>query len=300
MKCRQKSLKGILVILVLWVAALGVRQWKEAKEFTEPESLEPAQITDSSRSGSREDPLESNANPSSHQTPQFEMPVGSAIDGFEDWMGRYFNADPDLRDQLIEAGVTLAERRRSELKSLIQEDPQTALALAVPYEFRREFPSEITELLETLVSNFAQYQLLVYCSLPSHAGNGHAESEYERIAKFGGNRYEVYTSGRRFDVATKDLISINGIAIDEVLAMADDPILALSEAERLDRGFDANLAVSVGGNVYGATDEEAVRRLRKILVEDEGSLGPHPGAGLQGLTKRRSGRSEPTDCCRSG
>ena len=66
-------------------------------------------------------------------------------------------------------------------------------------------------------------------------------------------------------MTTKDLLSVHGIAIDEVLAMADDPVRVLSESERADRGFDANIAVAVGGNVYGAADEEAVRRLRSNL-----------------------------------
>ena len=211
-------------------------------------------------------------------------PVG-AIEEFEEWMERFLSEDSSGRGQLIEEGVAVAGRRRPEMKWLIQEDPETALALAVPYQFRREFPPEITSQLETPVSNFAQFQLNVYCSDPGHAGDDHAESEYERIAKFGGNRYEVHTFGRRFNVTTKDLLSIHGIAIDEVLAMADDPIRVLSESERADRGFDANIAVSVGGNVYGASDEDALRRLRTTLEEDEGSLGPLPAAGYRALQR---------------
>ena len=205
-------------------------------------------------------------------------------------MERFLSEDSSGRGQLIEEGVAISGRRRQEMKRLIQEDPETALALAVPYQFRREFPPEITARLETPVSNFAQFRLVVYCSDPGHAedehaGHDHAESEYERIATFGGNRYEAHTFGRRFNVTTKDLLSIHGIAIDEVLAMADDPVRVLSESERTDRGFDANIAVSVGGNVYGAADEEAVRRLRTTLEEDEGTLGPLPGTGYRALQR---------------
>ena len=86
-------------------------------------------------------------------------------------------------------------------------------------------------------------------------------------------------------MTTKDLLSIHGIAIDEVLAIADDPVRVLSESERADRGFDANIAVVVGGNVYGVADEEAVMRLRTTLEEDEGSLGPLPAAGYRALQR---------------
>ena len=220
----------------------------------------------------------------SERESQSRPPTG-AIEDFEEWMERFLSEDSSGRGQLIEEGVAVAGRRRPEMKRLIREDPETALSLAVPYEFRRELPPEITAQLETPVSNFAQFQLLVYCSEPGHAGHGHAESEYERLATFGGNRYEVHTFGHRFNVTTKDLLSIHGIAIDEVLAMADDPVRVLSQPERADRVFDADIAVSVGGNVYGAADEEAVRRLRKILEDDEGSLGPLPGAGYRALQR---------------
>ena len=225
--------------------------------------------------------------PLSERVSQSRPPVG-AIGEFEEWMELFLSEDSSGRGQLIEEGVVVAGRRRQEIKRLIQEDPETALVLAVPYQFRRELPPEITAQLETPVSNFAQFQLNVYCSEPGHAedehaGHGHAEDEYERIATFGGNRYEVYTFGRRFNVTTKDLLSIHGIAIDEVLAMADDPVRVLSELERGDRGFAASIAVAVGGNVYGASDKDAVRRLRATLGEDEGSLGPLPAAGYRAL-----------------
>ncbi len=200
-------------------------------------------------------------------------------------MGRFLSADSSGRSQLIEEGIAVAGRRRQEMKTLIQEDPEMALARSVPYASRREFPPEIIAQLETPVSAFAQFQLIVYCSNPGHAEIGHTGSEYERIAKFGGKRYEVHTFGRRFKVTTKDLLSIHGIAIDEALAMAEDPVRTLSESEREDRGLDADIAVSVGGNVYGAFDVEAVKRLRKILEEDEGSLGPQLAAGYRALLR---------------
>ncbi len=241
-------------------------------------------VRDSEPDSEKNESVSNRLLPVSERESQARSSTG-VIEEFEEWMGRFLPAESSGRGQLIEEGVAIAGRRRQEMKRLIQEDPETALALAVPYQFRREFPPEITGQLETPVSNFAQFQLVVYCSEPGHAEDGHAESEYVRMAKFGGNRYEVHTFGLRFNVTTKDLLSIHGIAIDEVLAMADDPIRVLSELERADRGFDADIAVSVGGNVYGASDEEAVRRLRTTLEEDEGSLGPLPGAGYRALQR---------------
>ena len=200
-----------------------------------------------------------------------------AIEAFEDWMERYFKTDPAERDQLTGEGVTLAQWRRSELKSLIQEDAEAALATAIPYELRRELPAAIVEHLETPVSDYASFELLVYCLDPDH-GPGHSEEDYERLATIGESRYEVSTYGRRLNVTTKERLSIHGMAIDEILAMGEDPIRLLSEEERLERGFNSPRVVAVGNDYYEWADAAALNRLRQYLQLDEEAPGPRPGA----------------------
>ena len=273
MKNRQKPLEGALLILVLSAAALGLWLWKQPSESTEPDSLGPGQTSDSPPSVSRKDSLAQNANSPSNPPPQSGMQFESAIDAFEDWMERYFNADPAERVQLAEEGVTLAQRRRSELKSLIQEDPEAALALTIPYELRRELPSAIIEHLETPVSDYASYELLVYCLGPDHSEGG-----YERLATIGESRYKVFTYGSRLNVTTKERLSIHGMAIDEVLAMGEDPLRLLSEAERLDRGFNSPRVIALGNTYYEWADAAALNRLRQNLRQDEETLGPKPSA----------------------
>ncbi|MBC9868925.1 MAG: PKD domain-containing protein [Opitutae bacterium] len=254
------------------VAALGLWLWKQTGESTEPDGPGPGKTSDSYRSGPHADHLALHADSPSSPPPQSGMPVGSAINAFEDWMARYFNADPAERDQLVEEGVTLAQRRRSELKSLIQVDPEAALAAALPYELRRELPAAIIEHLETPLSDHASYDLLVYCLGPDHSEEG-----YERMATIGDSRYEVFTYGRRLNVTTKERLSLHGMAIDAFLAMGEDPVRVLSEAERLDRGFSSPRVVAVGNDYYEWADVAALNRLRQLLRQDEGALGPRPG-----------------------
>ena len=204
----------------------------------------------------------------------------SGIEGFEDWMAGYINADPSARHQEIEEGAAIAAMRRDELKSIMRIDPETALALAVPYELRREFPSEIIEWLETPVSAHAQYELLVYCPEPGQEGGG-----FERIASIDGNRYDVFTYRRGLDIATKDSLPIQGIAIDDVLVMTDDPVRVLSENELDDREIQSGFAVEVGGHVFEVSGGESLIGMREIINENEASLGPRTTANYGALLR---------------
>ena len=272
-KPKRTGLFGSLLFLcLLSVAAMVLWLWKQTGESTEPDGPEPGLTSDSSQSGPHSEHLAQNADSPSNPPPQSGMPGGSAMDAFEDWMARYFNADPAERDQLLEEGVALAQGRRSELKALIQVDPEAALARAIPYELRRELPTAILEHLETPVSDYASYDVLVYCLGPDHSEEG-----YERMAAIGESRYEVFTYGRRLNVTTKERLSLQGMAIDEILAMGEGPIRVLSEAEIRDRGFASERVVAVGNAYYQWRDAAALNRLRLLLRQDEGTLGPKPG-----------------------
>ena len=270
---KRTGLFGSLFFLCLLSAAvMGLWLWKQTGGSTEPDGPEPGLISDSSHLGPHPEHLAQNADSSSNPPPQTGMSVESAMDAFEDWMARYFDADPAERGRLIEEGAALAQRRRSELKALIQADPEAALALAIPYELRRELPAAILEHLETPVSDYASYEMLVYC-----LGHDHSEGGYERLAAVGDSRYEVFTYASRLNVTTKERLSLHGMAIDEILAMGEDPIRVLSEVEIRDRGFASERVVAVGNDYYEWADVAALNRLRQLLREDEAALGPRPG-----------------------
>ena len=201
------------------------------------------------------------------------------MQAFEDWLKAFVLAPPDEKNRLLQHGISLARSRRQEMKHLIQADPEMALALAVPYEIRRVLPSEIIDLLETPISEFAQYELLIYC-----LGGGHEGERFERQAIIDEKVYQVYTYGNRLEVTTKDKLSLHGIAIDEVLAGSDDPVRILSGEEKTDRSFNSDFVVSVGGIVYSVPDKETVERLRELVERGERSLGPRPKIEIGALS----------------
>ena len=152
------------------------------------------------------------------------------------------------------------------------------MAAALSYELRRELPSAILEYLETPISDYASFDLFVACFGPDHN-----KDSYERHTTIGESRYKVFTYGHRLNVTTKERLSIHGMAIDEVLAMTTDPIRMLSEAERLDRGFNSPRVIAVGNAYYEWADAAALNRLRQFLRQDEGVLGPKPGPPPLGI-----------------
>ena len=208
-----------------------------------------------------------------------DLVSSSAIEAFEEWMERFFNENETVNASMVEEGVAVASVRRSEMKELIRIAPATALALTVPYEFRRELPKEVINQLETVINTHASFDLLVYCPEPGQEGGG-----LERLVSLKGQSYQVFTFGRGLNVTAKNQLPIRGIAIDDVLAMAEDPIRTLSESERSDRSFDSRFAVDIGGNVF-AVSEESLSRVNEIVWRNEATLGPRRSGEYQALMK---------------
>ena len=221
--------------------------------------------------GSRLNPLVKEKTP--------ELVSSPSIEAFEEWMEKFFNETETVRASMVEEGVAVASVRRSEMKELIRIAPETALALTVPYELRRELPMEVINQLEAVINTHASYDLLVYCPKPGHEGGG-----LERLVSLKGQSYQVFTYGRGLDVTAKNQLPIRGISVDNVLAMAENPIRTLSESERSDRSIESGFVIEIGGHVF-AVSEESMSRANEIVWRNEATLGPRRSADYQALMK---------------
>ncbi|NNM28937.1 MAG: PKD domain-containing protein, partial [Akkermansiaceae bacterium] len=155
------------------------------------------------------------------------------------------------------------------MKELIRRDPQRALAQAVPYEVRRKLPREVLQLLEEPVNVTGDIEVWITCGLD--------RSDVSRTDHFAqlpdGRQMRLFPYGRRLDVTTKRGISLHGIAIDDLMAVADDPLRVVPDGERAARGLKPG-AVEIGGRLYEIADMTDLARLRKMLRDDEMTLGP--------------------------
>ena len=185
----------------------------------------------------------------------------AAIKAFGTWL-----ADGN-RTAFTTEGIELAKARRAALKELIQIDPEAALGFAVPYALRRGLPREISSLLETPVSTTAELSVEIACGGPGGSGFR------RQWATLGNERIRVFTYGRRAEVMTKTKLSVHGIAIDDVMAMRDDPLREWSPEEVADNGRTGRIA-QLGNRLFEIESDEAIEAARRKLRETEELIGP--------------------------
>ncbi len=211
---------------------------------------------------------------------------------FHDWAEQYVKAASDAdRAALERAGVELAAQRRSELSALIRTDPERALELAVPLSIREALPRTVTGLLETRISD--RGDLAVLAALPEPGKESEVVPTW-RTASIGGTEYKAFVYGRRLGEPTRNNIPLNGIAVDKLLAVNENPVRVLEPEEasaakaRLPKTLcpisglsstvnNQEVVVDAGGQTLCLCCPSHVEKLNKRLVAAES--GPPGSSG---------------------
>ncbi len=163
---------------------------------------------------------------------------------FRDWSKRFLAAPAGARDALLAEGVELAKARRAVMARLISEDPELALALAVPMVVRQELPAEIAAQLEERVSGRGNLALMGVTPLEGQP----VERSVFRTADIGSQHYEAFVYGRRSKQTTLlTPTSIIGVALDRKVAVSESP-LRLLESGELAAGRQVSTICDVSGN----------------------------------------------------
>lgn len=150
---------------------------------------------------------------------------------FADWVERYFNeAWSGDAAALMAEGEQLARARRAELAVEIEENPRAALEHAVPYRWRQVLPANITRYFETSVSGLAQYD--VYQASPAPGADYKLfKTPTYRYATVQGRTYRAYVYGMRLAQMSLKNVPLHGIAIDDAMAVDEDPVRVLDADE---------------------------------------------------------------------
>ena len=160
---------------------------------------------------------------------------GGAPEGvraFRDWAQKFFDADPSARAKMMKEGRELAKKESEAIKVLIPNDPEKAIANAVPMVVRQDLPPEIVGLLEKRVNTVGS--LLV---LGSALGEGATGAPISRIFTPKGGTPDdtaaAYTFGNRLREHSLNETAINGVQVGGELALTPQRVRQLEPGERL-------------------------------------------------------------------
>ncbi|HEV2695282.1 MAG TPA: Calx-beta domain-containing protein, partial [Verrucomicrobiae bacterium] len=143
-----------------------------------------------------------------------------AFGKFSTWAAQFTNSSANLVE-----GERLAWKRREAMLDLIQNDPQQAIAMAVPFELRQSLPAQITKLLEEQVDGRGDLEVLVGTDFASGSTTTY------RNVQLGDRRFAAFVYGRRAGQISQTSIPLHGVALDGQLAVSAEPLRALSVAE---------------------------------------------------------------------
>jgi hypothetical protein len=122
-------------------------------------------------------------------------------------------------------GEALAWKRRQALLELMELDTARALALAVPFQWRRALPENVTRHFEQWIDARGDYEM----ALAESQTNGR-EIVY-RWVLLGEKRYRAFVYGRRLTQISQRNIPLHGIALADKIALTAAPIRFLEAAE---------------------------------------------------------------------
>lgn len=151
-----------------------------------------------------------------------------AFHRFADWQTGYKSADGGRKRELIRQGISLAKRRLTAMKELIETNPEAAIAESIAADERQQLPPELQQYLETPVNMRATYTVAI-----SDDPANQIQRVY-RQAQFGTESFDVYTYGAMAERGTTTNLPINGIAIGNSLAVAESPVRELTPVEAVE------------------------------------------------------------------
>ena len=195
---------------------------------------------------------------------------------FRDWVNRYLAAaNAGERERLVSEGVALARARRLALRTLIEKDPEQALALTLPAAVRVQLPAAISGELEERFSATADYSVMVFDYAPAELVRrkqaGLSTDLYQRFVTLDGREIRAYTYGRREGETTKFGIPVHGVRLDDVVALHMAAIRVLEPGEVVDPArtiTNLGLAAAAGATSGGVRAEIGGKLVRFSTPEE--------------------------------
>jgi len=314
---RSRVLKAAIAVSILVVlGGLGSIFWRQPRVAAPDDgaAANAPSLISSASTGDKGNPSEPTTTSAAATNKLFitanllwHRPIAEeAFARFHDWAEQYVLAAASEKSVLEAEGVELARARREALATLIRNDPERALELAVPIGVRRALPSSVSALLEERVSG--RGRLAVLGALPEPGQEATVSTTF-RVASLGTREFEAFAYGRRLGEPTRENISLQGIAVDNLFAVGEDPLRILEPEEAAEAKAQTTeaicsvsgqsstvigqeVAAEVGGQpIFLCRPEHAVELNDRIVAAEGGSPGPEgsgdpePSAWTEGQKK---------------
>ncbi|HEY5910543.1 MAG TPA: Calx-beta domain-containing protein [Verrucomicrobiae bacterium] len=144
-----------------------------------------------------------------------------AFRAFSDWAERFLGAGGAVSEV---RGRVLAWKRREAMLDLIQDNPQQALALAVPFRWRQALPASVTQYFEEQIDGRGSLDVAVA------SGTGSQSVTHRRVL-IGQRSFQTFVYGRRLAQGSQENAPLHGIALEGKLALHCDPTRVLEPVE---------------------------------------------------------------------
>ncbi|MCB1090260.1 MAG: hypothetical protein KDL87_01935, partial [Verrucomicrobiae bacterium] len=185
----------------------------------------------------------------------FDQPILSAAErddaaltvftDFRDWIEANQGSTEGLKE-----GLRLARSRREAMYDLIATDPRAALEQALSPAERASLPEPVAALVERRVGGRGDF--FVIGATPAPGGPKPAEAIFRRL-EVGGETFRAYVFGRRHGNDTKLGIPVDGVAVDDRVALAEAPLRPLLAGES-ESEFPPATPVALGPHVVVAPE----------------------------------------------
>lgn len=197
--------------------------------------------------------------------------------------------EEELRAENVEVAeaVTLPERRahlaaalsdrREIVRALVRANPRAVVEHALSDELRANLPSAIQGQVERTVSTVGDFY--VYSEVPMAGSSRRETTHYEVVID--GQRYPAVVYGRRLNQGCKMGIPLQGVIVDGVFVLDENPIQILEKAPRgTVTDIESNIPTGKGvyarsgGVNYRFASRAHAEAAKNALINEEGHHGP--------------------------
>jgi len=153
----------------------------------------------------------------------------SELRDFSKWADEYTKSPQRTKEQVWQ-GVERAKARREIMRTLIEMDPEAALASAIPRDIRVHLPREVLDHSEQHVAGIGNMLVKVITPETGAIEDGPLA---KRMARVAGDKYQAHVYGQMKGFGTVNELYLHGVAVEDQLALAETPMRPLEVGEPL-------------------------------------------------------------------